>query len=96
MQYKIGDGATLHVGSDCYPATIVNVRGHIYEITKDNSEPDEGFNYFENQVYKYTTNPEGPKIRVKWSDKKNRWVIIGDKYGKISLGNRRKYQDPHF
>jgi len=96
---KVGDGATLCVGSDCYPYTIIEVSpdGNYVVVQEDNHTPTADCNYFGNQSYTYSTNPRGG-IREFTRRKDGRYHAIGQsmKSSSLSIGARRYYQDPSF
>lgn len=95
---KVGMGATGVFGSDCYPYTIVEVKSKTrIVLQEDTAFVGEGHDFFENQVWEFSRNPDTPKIEV--SRRKNgRWVEVGvdvDCNGYV-IGQRRRYIDPHF
>ena len=96
----IGDGVTVGIGSDCYPATIIALdmkKGRV-TIQYDSHSPAENYDYFSNQVYNYSPNPDGT-IEV-WSLRKNlKLSKVGSRSVQgwyLSLNGRRCYQDPGF
>lgn len=94
---KVGDGATMSVGSDCYPATVVKVSpsGKTVEIQMDEyTRYDLGGPFTEDQRYNYHRNPNGG-IRIVRMTKRG-WRIGGQRGTPVSFGTRRAYQDPSF
>jgi hypothetical protein len=104
-EIQVGDGVTALLWSDSYPYTVTelihfktgNRKGQIkgFIAQEDHAEPDKenGHDYFGNQVYKYSPNPNGRKAIVTLR-KNGKWVDEGGTA--FGLGFRRKYQDPSF
>ena len=92
---EVGDGATICVGSDRYPATIVEIKknGRVV-IQEDNYKLISGTEQDGSAKYEYTSNPDGDKYTC--YNGKRGWCVWGNKYKCIALGNRRRYNDPHF
>lgn len=95
----LGQGVTIGIGSDCYPATIIEISNNNKKIVvqMDYAEPGEGFKYFGNQVYNFTSDPTG--IKATWTYRKRGvWVRfrMAKAVGYISFNGRRKYTDPSF
>lgn len=95
-----GMGATVGIGSDCYPYTIIKVSPDYktIEIQADTATPAAGFDYYGNQVYDFMPNPKAP-IEVWTLRNHGRYVRKGQKKGSgfyLSIGERRKYYDPSF
>lgn len=100
---QIGDGATETLWSDCLPYTVVDVirfvagkrKGQIkgFVLQADKYEPAEGYDYFSNQVYNYTPNPQARKIDVIKRKNGKFTDVNGRTY---AIGFRRKYEDPTF
>jgi hypothetical protein len=96
---KIGMGATMGIGSDCYPYTIVEILSDKrIAVTADISTPTGKHDYFRNQDYDYTSNPDGVK-EIYTLRKNGRWVREGETMHSgrcLHIGSRRRYDDPHF
>ncbi len=98
---EIGMGATSGYGADCYPHTIIAISKSGKEITvqADLHHPiAEGFDYYSNQKYTYTPDPNG-STRVYTLRKNGRWILKGESLkngGRLGIGHRRYYQDPSF
>lgn len=98
---EVGKGCTYGAGSDCYPATIVEVspNGKTIWVTNDTSKPTKNYNYYGNQEHTFETNWDAP--RTCYTLRKNgRWIQKGaglnEYWCGIGIGGRRYYQDPHF
>ena len=96
----VGMGATGGFGSDCYPYTIVSVSKDLkkIEVTADKHKPADGYNYYDNQVFNYTSDMNAPRTMYRLR-KNGRYVKDGEPMkggASISIGNRRYYQDPSF
>lgn len=97
-EVEVGTPATIGIGSDSYPATIVSFllfksgakAGQVRSILVqwDNHT----FNQ-ETREDEYSRNPDG-KIMVFTQNKHHRWHC-NNSYG-LGIGRRRYYQDPHF
>ena len=97
---QLGDGATLRVGSDCYPYTVIeflNWRGTRILVQADIADPAPGCDHFTNQVYTYRRDPNGP-TEIYTLRKNGRYHAAGAsmKSSSLSIGARRYYQDPSF
>ena len=90
----VGKGATIHSGSDRYPATIVKVTGSQVHARQDIAEPAEGHDYYNGQKYTYRPDPEAP-VKVFRKNKHGRYQASGG-YPKLSIGIRSRYEDPSF
>jgi len=95
-----GMGVTLGIGSDRYPATIIEVSENkkTLIVRMDVFKPAKGYDYFANQVYEYEENLNGNQhcftLRKdgKWKEKgssRNSGFVI-------SFRGRSAYQDPSF
>lgn len=95
-QPKIGMGATVHVGSDEYPYTIIDINKNKtrIKIQLDDAKPAKGYDYNSNQVYDYSRNPNGPIIEVSLR-KDARWKVLNSTT-RVVIGTRSKYADPSF
>jgi len=95
---EVGMAATHGYGSDCYPYTVVEIRSpKTIVIQSDTATPAPGHDHFGTQSYTYERNPKGEK-RVFTQRKNGGWYEKGSPmgYGRLGLGSRRKYLDPHF
>lgn len=95
----VGMGATLHIGSDCYAYTVINIISDFkIEIQEDQVNKAKNYNYYFNQVYDYSPNPLGVKlIFTKRKDGAWRQQGISKTRGSVLvLGRREFYQDPSF
>lgn len=96
----VGEGVTYGWGSDRYPATIIEVSKNLRTIViqDDTATPiKEGYDYYSNQKYDITPNPEGGKQTFTWRDR-GVWVKKGlaKASGFLSFSGRDKYSDPSF
>ena len=93
---KVGDGATLVVGSDRYPATVIRTtpKGTVW-IQEDDAVCLSGNAYnSESQDWACTPNPGGAIRRCSPSKKyPGRWTASGTP---VYMGSRRRYNDPSF
>jgi predicted Abi (CAAX) family protease len=91
------NGATLGVGSDCYPYTILTRSDRKITAQRDNFRAGEGHEYFGNQVWDITPNPDAT-IETFTLRKNGRWIRVGDSKNGCALypGHKRAYRDPSF
>jgi hypothetical protein len=96
---NVGDGATLQVGSDRYPYTVIAVlTPKKIVLQEDNAirTDDRGY-YTESQQYRFERNERGETI-VATLRSNGKWVSKG---GRLTdpgfyLGERSAYRDPSF
>lgn len=93
---EVGMGATIHVGSDSYPATIIQVtqNGKRVILQEDDATRVDSNGMSESQDYTYQTNPQGT-IHIATLRKDGRYRLTGEKTP-VSIGFRRKYYDYSF
>lgn len=96
----VGQGATVSIGSDCYPATVIEVSKNLRTVTiqMDTYTPAPGYEYFGNQVHEFFPNPDGA-IEIWTLRNHGRYAKKGSKKGSgfcLSLNGRRAYSDPSF
>lgn len=89
-------GATIHVGSDSYPATVIQVtrNGKRVVVQEDNAIRVDTNGMSESQQYTYEPNPQGA-IHIATLRKDGKYRETGGKTP-ISIGFRRKYYDYSF
>jgi len=96
---EVGMGVTYGYGSDRYPATIIEISKNGKQITiqDDTAVPGENFDYYGNQNYSITQNPNG-STRTYTFRKRGIWVQKGSAraIGFLTIGSRDKYSDPSF
>lgn len=105
---KIGDGATVRVGSDSYGGTVISVDGDgVVTVQNDKVTPGEGHDYYSKQVWVHEPNPSGQTYSFRWDikglfwrsvvkdPKTNRWLTTPHTY-LVFFGERHTYQDPSF
>jgi hypothetical protein len=92
----VGMGATIHVGSDAYPATVIQVtrNGKRVVIQEDIATRIDNNGMSESQDYTYEPNPEG-EIHIVILCKDGRYRESGTTTP-VSIGFRRKYYDYSF
>jgi hypothetical protein len=98
----IGTGATYRVGSDSYPATVIGWKeyksgarvGEVRDILVQTDIATVSGGQWPDVDYEYTPNPDGRVLTFR-RDKKNRFILLGGGSG-LSIGTRRRYNDPHF
>jgi hypothetical protein len=75
----------------------VSPSGKTIVVQADEYHPAPGHDYYSNQKYTYTRNPQG-HTKTFTLRKNGRWVAKGDsiKGRGLGLGFRRHYSDPHF
>ena len=95
-----GMGVTLGIGSDRYPATIVEVNEKKTRLVvrMDKYKPAPDYDYYSNQKYEFEENENGTQCA--FSLRKNgRWSEVGSSRNSgfyISFRGRDAYQDPGF
>ncbi len=95
-QLVIGLGVTLGVGSDCYPYTLVdfNAKGTVISVSADKYKRTDSNGLSESQEYEYTTDPNAPVEKLRWSNKFKCYRTAGG--SRYHVGHRRAYQNPSF
>tara|TARA_Y100000034_G_C6866253_1_gene394840 strand:- start:8 stop:313 length:306 start_codon:yes stop_codon:yes gene_type:complete len=98
-QIKVGDGATMGVGSDCYPYTVVEIKSpRCIIVQSDNYTRTDKNGLSESQEYDYSPNPQGGKVTLTLRSN-DRWVRKGESMrggSRWTIGSRRAYQCPSF
>lgn len=101
IEPKVGMGATYGYGSDCYPATIIEVSpsGKRLTIQRDEVLVTSGSDQTGDKIYTLLEDPNGATIEYSLR-KNNRWYPVGQpidhrSYG-LTIGSRTYYQDPSF
>lgn len=94
----VGQKLTYYCGSDRYPYEIFEINGDRLWIRELDATPADGFDYYSNQVYNYSSNPNGRMIELsKRKDGIYRPVgskIRDPKY--FYFGYANYYSDPSF
>ncbi len=98
----VGDGMTYSIGTDRYPYTVIEVssNGKSAIIQEDSCVMSSNGDYFGNQDWIISPNPNGPKREISLTAKKigknivSFWKSKGGS-SRFYLG-RSKYEDPHF
>ena len=91
---KVGELCTQIIGSDSYPFEVVEVSksGLQCKIRRLDAKPAEGYDYFTNQNYTYSSNENNPIKIVKMN---NRGLYTYNKL-RIKFGDAIYYRDPSF
>jgi hypothetical protein len=91
---KIGDGATISVGSDSYPATVIKVTPKSITVQEDYATCISGNSHnSEDQRWQITRDLSGRITTARWSEKRQRYQSHGTP---VYVGHRRRYNDPCF
>lgn len=90
-----GDAATLQVGSDSYPYTVIEVwrGGRQIVLQACKTKPGPNFDYWNNQNWIIEPDPEGRKITANYAPKRGGYF---SDHSPVSIGRSRFYQDPGF
>lgn len=99
------NAATISVGSDRYPATLIGHDGKILIVRHDDSQVIKGSEQDGSAEYEYASNPNGQLsywrkdgdrfVEVVKNDATGRWNKLGSTR-RLYIGKRTKYYDPHF
>lgn len=100
IEPEVGMAATISVGSDSYPATIVEVSSNrkTIKVQKDDAVRTDTNGFSESQTYEYSRNIFAHKDTFTLR-KNGRWIRKGFDMNSgtpIWIGHRRKYWDPSF
>jgi hypothetical protein len=95
-EITVGMGATIQIGSDSYPATVIQVtqNGKRIVLQEDTATRVDTNGMSESQDYTYQADPQGA-IQIATLRKDGRYRLTGGKTP-VSLGFRRKYYDYSF
>lgn len=88
---EIGAGATLHVGSDSYPYTVIRKTAKTVTLRADSFKQTDSNGISESQSYEYSADPTGRVVVARWT--KRGWQANGTP---VSMTGRRAYLDPSF
>ena len=93
---SLGQGVTVHYGSDCYPYTVIGITksGKTITIQSDNYKRIDKNGYGGMQEYKYERDPNGCVLKVR-KNSREVWKVLGGG-NTVTFGGRRAYSDPHF
>ena len=97
---EVGLPATVGVGSDCYPATVIDVTlfksgakaGEVRSVTVQFDSHHSVGGVWPDLEYEYDRNPVG-RILTFFVNGQGKFRTDGYRLG---LGHRRYYNDPHF
>ena len=94
----VGTPATIAIGSDCYPGTVIQLRETNVWLTvtvqQDNERCVKRNSGYGSEEYEYDRNPEGARRTFKF--RKDTGKQVGREPHLVSFGHRRYYRDPHF
>lgn len=91
---EVGMGATLIVGSDRYPYTVVAVKSEVScTIQEDKATRLDKRGMSEDQEWYYEPNPEGQKVEARYYPGQACWRASGTH---LYMGSRRRYYDFSF
>ena len=104
QEVSVGMAATVSSGSDRNPATVVEVSGNIVVVQEDGFKVVSGGEHDGSAEYEYSRNERGFRHRFRWRNGRferlywngltGRWNKSD--YGRLHLGSRQRYYDPHF
>lgn len=91
---EVGMGCTVLSWTDRNPATIVSVSktGKSFQFTYDSYKRIDNNGLSEVQAYEYTPRPDGAKYTARLTQS-GRYKCHGQT---VLVGEREKYDDPHF
>jgi hypothetical protein len=93
--FNVGDGASMCIGSDSRPATVIKVTPTRITVQSDLYRNTNGENFMSGvPTFEYTPNPEG-YIETYSVRKNGRILSSGSNCGSLGHG-RRYYDDPSF
>ena len=96
-EITVGMGCTFGAGSDSYPAHVSRISDSGKNVwikrATYTADVEGGHEYFGNQKYIITPNPDATEERVS-KRKSGRWMI--GNYSGVYFGTARYYSDPHF
>jgi hypothetical protein len=87
----LDSGATIYIGSDRYPATVIRKTARMIETRRDKATPTDKHDYYGDQDYTYERDPSGEVERWYWSSRG--WKKPG---ATCRIGERSRYSDPSF
>lgn len=91
---EVGAPATIAIGSDSYPATVIRVTPKSITVQEDHAVCISGNSHCsEHQEWQITANTTGVTWTARWSEKRQRYQSHGTP---IYVGHRRRYNDPCF
>lgn len=96
-EITIGMGATISIGSDREPATVIDISDNLRTITlqADSYVRTDSNGFSESQEYEYSPNPIG-EIYKATLRKDGQYRLVGSNKSTLSLGVRRRYYNFSF
>lgn len=96
---SVGDGATLHYPSDCYPFTVIGrtPSGKTIQVQADKAtRTDSNGPFSESQTYAYEPDTEARVEVYTWRRSRRAYVLKGadNRSAALVIGARRKYLSP--
>lgn len=94
---EIGMGATVYVGSDCYPYTVIDIKrnGRLLILQRDTYRRVDNNGQSEMQSYIYGPDPKG-ELQEATLRSDGSYRTKGHGGCPVALGRRKAYLDPHF
>lgn len=99
---EIGMGATLCHPNDMYPYTVIGIehdrQGEIKYVviqadearSLKNFNSSNGLSYEDDRTFRYSRNPDGQVLILRWSIKRQQWQTSGGI--RVAIGRRKFYQ----
>ena len=73
--FDVGDGASICIGSDSRPATVIKITPTRITVQEDFYRNTNGENFMSgNPTFEYTPNPEGPVECLSFAQNLNDWI----------------------
>ena len=88
---KVGDGATVFMWTDRYPATVVKVTSTQIHVQIDKSERLDKNGQSEAQEYRFTPRPDAPVHIFRQTKRGFKSTTYP---GVLKVGERMRYEDP--
>lgn len=98
-EINVGDGATMHSGSDRYPFTVIRVVSPRRLVLQEDraTRTDSRGAFTEHQDYTYERDAEGRTYTVSLRGNGG-WYEVGQPASgrSFTIGSRDRHNDPHF
>ena len=92
VMYKVGQGATIHIGSDSYACTVIAETRCTVTVREDSAIVVSGHAHAGDAVYRFESNADG--CEWKFRQTKNGWKDVSG--ARLTIGNRHEYRNPSF